>query len=158
VRNSVEVSLILMASLDTHSSQHNSVNANLRSDIMALTLKETLQTGAIVVGTYFGVLAITKMMTPDKNISEVAEKSESVAKEAEGLGCGCSNMDCNCAESDYSQPDTLPWDEMRIPHAQMVARNMTVRERSNTQMLELFGGVPPVTVTDMSSLITGGIL
>ena len=43
---------------------------------MALTLKETLQTGAIVVGTYFGVLAITKMMTPDKNISEVAEKSE----------------------------------------------------------------------------------
>lgn len=97
-------------------------------------------------------------MSTDKDISEVSEKSDSVSKSAEGLGCGCSNMDCNCAESDYSQPDVLPWDEMRIPHAQMVARNMTVRERSNTQMLELFGGVPPVTVTDMSSLITGGIL
>jgi len=122
-----------------------------------ITLKESLQTAAIVALTYAGIIGVTKMMTP-KDMSEITEKADSVAKNAEGLGCGCSNMDCNCAESDYRQPDTLPWDEMRIPHAKMVARNMTVRERSNLQMLELFGGVPPVTVSDMSSLITGGIL
>lgn len=123
-----------------------------------MTLKESLQTAAIITLTYAGIIGFTKLMSLSKDMSETTEKSDSVAKNAEGLGCGCSNMDCNCAESDYRQPDTLPWDEIRIPHAKMVARNMTVRERSNVQMLELFGGVPPVTVSDMSSLITGGIL
>ena len=124
-----------------------------------ITFKESLQTAAIVALTYAGIMGITKLMTTiPKEMPEITEKSDSVAKNAEGLGCGCSNMDCNCAESDYRQPDALPWDEMRIPYAKMVARNMTVRERSNVQMLELFGGVPPVTVSDMSSLITGGLL
>jgi len=93
-------------------------------------------------------------------LDDTADRTAEVAKSAENYGaCSCGQMDCSCEDLDSStKTTTLPWDEMRIPHAGMVARNMTVRERSNVQMLQLFGGVPPVTVSDMTSLITGGRL
>ncbi len=124
--------------------------------------KEFLQTAAVVGLTYLGMFGILKFFTSKTSDIEVTEEpwdpNPGVDKNAEGFGCGCSNMDCNCAESDTTQATVLPWDEMRIPYSGLVARNMTVRERSNSQMLELFGGVPPVNVTDMTSLITGGRL
>ena len=124
--------------------------------------KEFLQTFAAVGLIYVGMLGIIKYIGPKVSTVEVTETPEDpnpgVDKNAEGFGCGCSNMDCNCAESDTTQATVLPWDEMRLPYSGLVARNMTVRERSNSQMLELFGGVPPVNVTDMTSLITGGRL
>ncbi len=50
----------------------------------------------------------------------------------------------------------VPWDEMRMAFSGMVAQNMTVREKDNILLNELYGGVPPVTVSNMTSLITGG--
>jgi hypothetical protein len=45
---------------------------------------------------------------------------------------------------------------MRMPFSGMVAQNMTVREKDNVLLNEIYGGVPPVTVSNLTSLITGG--
>jgi hypothetical protein len=126
-----------------------------------MDLKEFLTTGLVVGGVCFGMLGFLRLLAEARpKLDDTADRTAEVAKSAENYGaCSCGQMDCSCEDLDSStKTTTLPWDEMRIPHAGMVARNMTVRERSNVQMLQLFGGVPPVTVSDMTSLITGGRL
>jgi len=125
-----------------------------------MNVSEYLSTGLVVGGVgllMYGFIHFLGNSAP--SVAATADRTNEVAKSAETIGaCSCGQMDCSC-ETDYdTKTTTLPWDEMRIPHAGMVARNMTVRERSNVQMLQLFGGVPPVTVSDMTSLITGGRL
>ena len=39
--------------------------------------------------------------------------------------------------------------------AGIVVDNMMARPRTNVLLNELYGGVPPVTITDMTSYITG---
>jgi hypothetical protein len=134
-------------------------NENKRSDIMEL--REYATTALVVGGVYLGMLGIIRLFAEtEPAVDATADRTAEVARSAENYGaCSCGQMECSCEDADYStKTTTLPWDEMRIPHAGMVARNMTVRERSNVQMLQLFGGVPPVTVSDMTSLITGGRL
>ena len=126
-----------------------------------MDLKEFTTTGLIIGGVYLGMLGLLRLFaTTEPTLDATADRTAEVAKSAENYGaCSCGQMECSCEDAEASSKTTsLPWDEMRIPHAGMVARNMTVRERSNVQMLQLFGGVPPVTVSDMTSLITGGRL
>jgi len=47
------------------------------------------------------------------------------------------------------------FDERTIPFAGIVVDNMMARPRTNVLLNELYGGVPPVTITDMTSYITG---
>jgi len=47
------------------------------------------------------------------------------------------------------------FDERSIPFAGIVVDNMMARPRTNILLNELYGGVPPVTITDLTSLITG---
>lgn len=47
------------------------------------------------------------------------------------------------------------FDERSIPFAGMVVDNMMARQRTNILLNEIYGGVPPVTVTDLTSYITG---
>ena len=47
------------------------------------------------------------------------------------------------------------FDERSLPFAGMVVDNMMARPRTNVILNQLYGGVPPVTVTDLTSLITG---
>lgn len=119
------------------------------------SLKELLTTAAVVGGVYFGIVGAISLYYGNREptMDETVEKADAVAKSAEEL----ENFD-GYETTDSSKVTSLPWDEMRIPHAGMVAHNMTERERSNTQLLQLFGGVPPVSVSDMTSLITGGRL
>lgn len=47
------------------------------------------------------------------------------------------------------------FDERTLPFADTVVRNMEARPQANVILNQLYGGVPPVTITDMSSYITG---
>ena len=47
------------------------------------------------------------------------------------------------------------FDERTLPFAGIVVDNMMARPRTNILLNELYGGVPPVTITDMTSYITG---
>jgi|TARA_R110000824_G_scaffold155075_1_gene327299 hypothetical protein len=47
------------------------------------------------------------------------------------------------------------FDERTLPFANTVVRNMEARPRTNVILNQLYGGVPPVTVSDMTSYITG---
>ncbi len=47
------------------------------------------------------------------------------------------------------------FDERSLPFADTVVRNMELRPESNAILNQLYGGVPPVTISDMSSYITG---
>jgi len=47
------------------------------------------------------------------------------------------------------------FDERTLPFANTVVRNMELRPESNAILNQLYGGVPPVTVSDMTSYITG---
>lgn len=51
--------------------------------------------------------------------------------------------------------NTANFDEYRLPHSSTVVTNMQKREKDNVMMNELYGGVPPVTITDMTQYITG---
>lgn len=51
--------------------------------------------------------------------------------------------------------NTANFDEYRLPFSSTVIRNMQQREKDNTMMNELYGGVPPVTITDITQYITG---
>jgi hypothetical protein len=45
--------------------------------------------------------------------------------------------------------------ERTLPFAQTVVNNMEARPRANVILNELYGGVPPVTISDMTSYLTG---
>ncbi|MCP4122134.1 MAG: hypothetical protein GY751_10310 [Bacteroidetes bacterium] len=47
------------------------------------------------------------------------------------------------------------FDERTLPFADTVVRNMEARPQANLILNQLYGGVPPVTISDMSSYITG---
>lgn len=47
------------------------------------------------------------------------------------------------------------FDERTLPFANTVVRNMEMRPEANAILNQLYGGVPPVTVSDMTSYITG---
>jgi hypothetical protein len=47
------------------------------------------------------------------------------------------------------------FDERTLPFANTVVRNMEARPQANLILNQLYGGVPPVTISDMSSYITG---
>mgnify|MGYP003685799993 FL=1 len=47
------------------------------------------------------------------------------------------------------------FDERTLPFADTVVRNMEMRPEANAILNQLYGGVPPVTISDMSSYITG---
>jgi|TARA_A200000159_G_C7298573_1_gene329028 hypothetical protein len=47
------------------------------------------------------------------------------------------------------------FDERSLPFADTVVRNMEARPQANLILNQLYGGVPPVTISDMSSYITG---
>ena len=47
------------------------------------------------------------------------------------------------------------FDERTLPFADTVVRNMEARPEANILLNQLYGGVPPVTVSDMTSYITG---
>jgi hypothetical protein len=47
------------------------------------------------------------------------------------------------------------FDERTLPFAQTVVNNMEARPRANVILNQLYGGVPPVTVSDMTSYLTG---
>ena len=47
------------------------------------------------------------------------------------------------------------FDGRTLPFANTVVRNMELRPESNAILNQLYGGVPPVTVSDMTSYITG---
>lgn len=47
------------------------------------------------------------------------------------------------------------FDERTLPFADTVVRNIEARPQANIVLNQLYGGVPPVTVSDMSSYITG---
>ncbi len=47
------------------------------------------------------------------------------------------------------------FDERTLPFADTVVRNIEARPQANIILNQLYGGVPPVTISDMSSYITG---
>ena len=47
------------------------------------------------------------------------------------------------------------FDEYRLDFPNTVIRNMQLREDTNVLLNEKYGGVPPVTITDMTQYITG---
>jgi len=47
------------------------------------------------------------------------------------------------------------FDERELDYSSTVVENMMARPRSNVILNEMYGGVPPVTVSDMTSYITG---
>ena len=47
------------------------------------------------------------------------------------------------------------FDEYRLNYSNTVVNNMQLRGDTNVLLNELYGGVPPVTVSDMTQYITG---
>ncbi len=117
-------------------------------------MNEKLMTGFVVGGVGLLMVGILKYFeyTAPQRISETSEVASTV-KESEHEEHGIENL----PNFQSKALDTgVPWDEMRMPFSGMVARNMTVREKDNVLLNEIYGGVPPVTVSNLTSLITGG--
>ena len=117
-------------------------------------MNEKLMTGFVVGGVAMLMVGILKyfQVTAPARIPETSEVASTV-KESEEEEFGIENL----PNFQSKALDTgVPWDEMRMAFSGMVAQNMTVREKDNIRLNELYGGVPPVTVSNMTSLITGG--
>ena len=118
-------------------------------------MSEKLMAGFVVGGVAMLMVGILKyfQVTADsvEPLSPETNEVASQVKESEEQGIE------NLPNFQSKALDTgVPWDEMRMAFSGMVARNMTVREKDNILLNELYGGVPPVTVSNMTSLITGG--
>tara|TARA_R100000005_G_C4953995_1_gene173262 strand:+ start:225 stop:584 length:360 start_codon:yes stop_codon:yes gene_type:complete len=117
-------------------------------------MNEKLMSGVVVGGVAMLMVGILKyfQVTAD-SVEPLSPETNEVAQVKESEEHGIENL----PNFQSKALDTgVPWDEMRMSFSGMVARNMTVREKDNILLNELYGGVPPVTVSNMTSLITGG--